>query len=141
MSVTVFSDRYEVIDIIAKDPYIASLGFAEENIMNTSYSDEKLEDDSFQIFVYNTSSQNGYIPIYISPTIEIDISVPQSSASAAHRAAEQIIALLQGKEINGHTALELVAPSPVNLPCQFGYECIGIQFRYNATLFNEVRTV
>ena len=141
MPVTVFSDRVGVIDVIAKDPYIASLGFIDENIMNTSYSDEKLEDDSFQIFVYNTSSKDGSNPIYISPTIEIDISVPQSSASAAHKAAEQIIALLQDKEINGHTAFELVSPSPVNLPCQFGYECVGLQFRYNATLFNKVRTV
>lgn len=141
MPVTPFSDRLEVIKIIAADPYIASLGFKRENILNTAYSDEKLENDSFQIFVFNASSLDGQNSIYISPVIEINISVPQSSSSKAQFAAEQLIALLHGREINGHTGMELVSPSPVNLPCQFGYECIGLRFRYNATLVNKVRTV
>lgn len=141
MSVTPFSDRKEVINIIASDPYIASLGFTRENILNTAYTDDKLDSDKLQIFVFNASSENGQNPIYISPVIEVDISVPISSSSHAQRAAEQIIALLQGREINGHTAMELIAPSPVNLPCQFGFECIGIRFRYNATLFNQAKTV
>lgn len=141
MPITPFSDRKEVINIIASDPYIASLGFTRENILNTVYTDDKLEADKFQIFVFNASSENGQTSIYISPIIEIDISVPISSASKAQLAAEQIIALLQDKYINGHTAMELIAPSPVNLPCQFGFECIGIRFRYNATLFNQVKTV
>ncbi len=141
MPITPFSDRLAVIDIIAGDPYIKNLGFEREKIYNTSYTNEKLEKDTRQIFVYNTNSENGDIDIYISPVIEIDISVPVGQASKACLAAEQIIALLSGREINGHTACELIAPSPVNLPCQFGYECIGLRFRYNATIFNTVKTV
>lgn len=141
MPITPFSDRTAIIDIISSDPYIKSLGFLPINILNTAYSDEKLEKDTFQIFVFNAASQDGQTSIYISPIIEIDVSVPQSCSSEAQRAAEQIIALLQDKKVNGHTEFEIIAPSPVNLPCQFGYECIGIRFRYNATVFNKVKTV
>lgn len=141
MPVTPFSDRLAVIDIISADPYIKSLGFSRDKIYNTAYTNEKLEKDTRQIFVYNANSENGLTPIYISPVIEIDISVPVGQASKAALAAEQIIALLSEREINGHTSFELIAPSPVNLPCQFGFECIGIRFRYNATVFNTVKTV
>lgn len=141
MPVTPFSDRLAVIDIISADPYIKSLGFSRDKIYNTAYTNEKLEKDTRQIFVYNANSENGLTPIYISSVIEIDISVPVGQASKAALAAEQIIALLSEREINGHTAFELIAPSPVNLPCQFGFECIGIRFRYNATVFNTVKTV
>ncbi|MCI5904564.1 MAG: hypothetical protein MRZ61_05430 [Oscillospiraceae bacterium] len=141
MPVTPFSDRLAVIDIIVADPYIKSLGFSRDKIYNTAYTNEKLEKDTRQIFVYNANSENGLTPIYISPVIEIDISVPVGQASKAALAAEQIIALLSGCEIGGHTSFELIAPSPVNLPCQFGFECIGIRFRYNATVFNTVKTV
>ncbi len=141
MAVTPFSDRLAVIEIIAADPYISSLGFKRESIFNTSYTDEKIESDSFQIFVFNASSNDGQTSIYISPVIEIDISVPQAYSSKAQLAAEQIIALLQDRRLGGHTAMELIAPSPVNLPCQFGFECIGLRFRYNATLFNKPKSI
>jgi hypothetical protein len=141
MAVTPFSDRKAVIDIIAADPYILSLGFTRDKIYNTAYTTDKLEDDTKQIFVYNQPSSDGETSIYISPTIQIDISVPISSGSKASKAAEQIIALLQDRNIGGHTPLELCAPSPVNLPCQSGYECIGIRFRYNATVYNTIKTV
>lgn len=141
MPVTPFSDRLAVIDIIAADPYIKSLGFCRDKIYNTAYTNEKLEKNTRQIFVYNANSEEGLSPIYISPVIEVDVSVPMGQASAAALAAEQIIALLSTREINGHTAFELIAPSPANLPCQFGFECIGLRFRYNATIFNTVRTV
>ena len=141
MAVTPFSDRLTVIDIIAADPYISSLGFKRESIFNTSYTDERLEKDSFQIFVFNASSNDGQTPIYISPVIEVDISVPQAYSSRAQLAAEQIIALLQDRQLGGHTAMELIAPSPVNLPCQFGFECIGLRFRYNATLYGNIKQI
>lgn len=141
MAVTPFSDRLAVIEIIAADPYISSLGFKRESIFNTSYTDEKLQRDSFQIFVFNASSNDGQTPIYISPVIEVDISVPQAYSSRAQLAAEQIIALLQDRQLGGHTAMELIAPSPVNLPCQFGFECIGLRFRYNATLFGKPKII
>ena len=141
MPVTPFSDRLGVIDIITADPYITSLGFERENILNTQYSDDTLDGDKLQIFVFAAPSNDGENDLYISPVIEVDISAPQSKASRAHKAAEQVIALLHGREINGHTALQLVAPSPANLPCQFGYECIGLRFRYNATIVNKVRTI
>ena len=141
MPVTPFSDRLAVIDIIAEDPYIQRLGFSRDRIYNTAYTNEKLEKDTRQIFVFNANSEDGNTPIYISPVIEVDVSVPVGQASKAALAAEQIIALLLGREIGGHTAFELIAPSPVNLPCQFGFECIGIRFRYNATVFNTVKTV
>ena len=141
MAVTPFSDRLTVIDIIAADPYISSIGFKRESIFNTSYTDERLEKDSFQIFVFNASSNDGQTPIYISPVIEVDISVPQAYSSRAQLAAEQIIALLQDRQLGGHTAMELIAPSPVNLPCQFGFECIGLRFRYNATLYGNIKQI
>lgn len=141
MPVTPFSDRLAVIDIIAADPYIKSLDFSRDKIYNTAYTNEKLEKDTRQIFVYNTNSEEGLSPIYISPVIEVDISVPVGQASKAALAAEQVIALISEREINGHTAFELIAPSPVNLPCPFGFECIGLRFRYNATVFNTVKTV
>lgn len=141
MSVTPFSDRLEVINIIANDPYIQSLGFTRDKIYNTAYTNEKLEQDTRQIFVYNTNSEAGNTSIYVSPVIEVDVSVPVGQSSKAGKASEQIVALLSGKEIGGHSPLELIAPSPVNLPCQFGYECIGLRFRYNATVFNKVKTV
>lgn len=141
MPVTPFSDRLAVIDIISADPYIKSLDFSRDKIYNTAYTNEKLEKDTRQIFVYNANSEEGLSPIYISPVIEIDISVPVGQASKAGLAAEQVIALLSEREINGHTAFELIAPSPVNLPCPFGFECIGLRFRYNATIFNAVKTV
>lgn len=141
MPVTPFSDRLAVIDIIAADPYIKSLGFIRDKIYNTAYTNEKLEKNTRQIFVYNANSEEGLSPIYISPVIEIDVSVPVGQASKAALAAEQVIALLSEREINGHTAFELIAPSPVNLPCPFGFECIGLRFRYNATVFNTVKTV
>lgn len=141
MPITPFSDRLAVKDIIAGDPYIQSLGFCRDKIYNTAYTNEKLEKDTRQIFVFNANSEDGNTPIYISPVIEVDVSVPVGQASKAALAAEQIIALISGREINGHTAFEVIAPSPVNLPCQFGFECIGIRFRYNATVFNTVKTV
>lgn len=136
-----FSDRLEVINILRKDGYLKSLGFTAEKIYNTAYTTEMIEKNSYQIFVYNASSTAGNTGIYISPVIQIDISVPQSKSSTAGKAAEQIIALLQGYEIGNHTAMELVAPSPLNLPCPFGFECIGLRFSYNATVFNEVKMV
>lgn len=141
MAVTPFSDRLAVIEIIAADPYISSLGFKRESIFNTSYTDERLGKDSFQIFVFNASSNDGQTPIYISPVIEVDISVPQAYSSRAQLAAEQIIALLQDRQLGGHTAMELIAPSPVNLSCQFGFECIGLRFRYNATLYGNIKQI
>lgn len=141
MAVTPFSDRLAVIEIIAADPYISSLGFKRDSIFNTSYTDERLKKDSFQIFVFNASSNDGQTPIYISPVIEVDISVPQAYSSRAQLAAEQIIALLQNRQLGGHTAMELIAPSPVNLPCQFGFECIGLRFRYNATLYGNIKQI
>lgn len=141
MPITPFSDRLAVVNIIAGDPYIQSLGFCRDKIYNTAYTNEKLEKDTRQIFVFNAQSDEGRNPIYISPVIEVDISVPVGLSSKACLAAEQVIALLLGREINGHTAFEVIAPSPVNLPCQFGFECIGIRFRYNATVFNTVKTV
>lgn len=139
MPVTPYSDRLGVIDIIAADPYINSLGFERENIFNTQYSDDALDGDKLQMFVFAAPSLDGENDLYISPVIEVDISAPQSKASSAHKAAEQVIALLQDKEIGGHTALQLCGSG--NLPCQFGYECIGLRFRYNATIVNKVRTV
>lgn len=141
MPVTPFTDRECVIDIIANDPYIQSLGFQRNCIYNTSTTTDKIKPTSKQIFVFNATSNDGNTSIYISPVIQVDISVPLAEASKACKAAEQIIALLTNKAINGHTAMELVAPSPVNLPCQAGYECIGLRFRYNATIFNKVRSV
>lgn len=139
MPVTPYSDRLGVIDIIAADPYINSLGFERENIFNTQYSDDALDGDKLQMFVFAAPSLDGENDLYISPVIEVDISAPQSRASRAHKAAEQVIALLHGKEVGGHTALQLCGSG--NLPCQFGYECIGLRFRYNATIVNKVRTV
>lgn len=141
MSVTPYSDRKAVIDIIAADTYILSLGFMRSKIYNTAYTADLLEADSLQIFVYNQASEGGDNPIYISPTIQIDVSVPLAAASKAARAAEQIIALLTDRQIGSHTPLELISPSPVNLPCQVGYECIGLRFRCNATVYNTLKTV
>ena len=109
MPVTPFSDRLAVIRIISADPYIKSLGFKDDKIYNTAYTNEKLQQNIKQIFVFNANSENGDTSIYISPIIEVDVSVPDGQASKASLAAEQIIALLSDKEINGHTAFELIA--------------------------------
>lgn len=141
MPITPQADKLSVISIIAADSYIASLGFTRDCILNTMNSDEKLIKGKKQIFVYNAGSIGGKTPLSVMPTIQIDVSVPVSESSVAGLCAEQIIALLNDKSINNHAAMQLVSPSPANLPCPFGFEVIGIRFQYDATIVNAVKTV
>lgn len=131
----------KVIDMITKDPYILSLGFSKSKTYNTMNVDELLESDQRQIFVYFAQGSDSNSSISVNMELEIDISVPIAEASKAWLAAEQIIALLQDVRINGHMALKLSPPSPCNLSCQYGFEVVGVRFKYPSTVYNIKKSV
>lgn len=141
MAVTPHSDIMAVTDMIITDPYILSLGFSRSKTYNTMNVDELLEKNQRQIFIYFAQGSDSNSSISVNMELEIDISVPLAEASKARLAAEQIIAILQDKRINGHMALKLSAPSPCNLSCQYGFEVIGVRFKYPATVYNVRKTV
>jgi ribosomal protein L33 len=135
-------DKKAIRKAILADPYILSLGFSGAQTFNTNTTDEKLETDKFQLFIYNAPSRTNKLnSATLEQLIQIDISVPLNYASKADLCAEQIIAIFEEYEWENHSAMNVVAPSPAPIACQSGFYCVGVRFSYYTTTKNVKKTI
>lgn len=134
-------DKKAIRQILLGDPYILSLGFSGAHTYLTNTTDEKLENDKFQLFIYNAPSRTNKLnSATLEQVIQIDISVPLNNASKADLCASQIIAILDGYEWENHSEMNVVAPSPAPLACQSGFYCVGVRFSYYTSTKNVKKT-
>jgi hypothetical protein len=127
---------------IVTDPYILSLGFSSRYTYNTNTTDDKLEADKKQIFIYSAPSRKNYSnTLTLEMLLHIDISVPEEQGLKADLCAEQVIALLDNYDIGNGSRLSVVAPSPCAVSCQNGFYCVGVRFSYYVTKINEIKTI
>lgn len=140
MPITPATDKAEIREIILNDEYIQSLGFTPDYTYSTNATDERLESDNKQIFIYNAPSKtNSLNTKTLEQIIQVDISVPVNKPHIADFAIEQIIALLDDYEWKDkrHGAMRVIAPSPTPLACQSGYYTVAARFAYYTTIVND----
>lgn len=142
MAIQPSAEKNAIRHCIVTDPYILSLGFSADKTYKTNTTDEKLEKDLFQIFIYNSLSKENYSnSATLEAVIQIDISVPLKYDYKADLCAEQVIALLQNYDIGNGSVLSIVAPSPCAVACQSSFYCVGVRVSHYVTKFNEIKTV
>lgn len=140
MPITPAKDKAEIREVILNDEYILSLGFTDEYTYNTNATDEKLEYNNKQIFIYNAPSRtNNLNTKTLEQLIQIDVSVPVNNASIGDLAIEQIIALFDEYEWKDgrHGEMRVIAPSPTPLACQSGFYTVAARFAYYTTIVND----
>jgi len=142
LAITPQKDNAVIRKVITTDPYILSLGFSSNDTYNTNTTDEKLEANKKQMFIYNSPSRENYSNSEtLEVIVQIDISVPIDNSAKANLCAEQIIALLHNYDIGNGSVLKVVSPSPSAMACQSGFFCVGVRFSYFVSKYNKVKTV
>lgn len=134
MSVTPWSDKIAIQSILTVDPYIKDyLKFSPNSIYTVKATDELLglNEKDFapknQIFIYNATSEQTINPIIHGIVYEVDVSTPWHKQGTADLAIEQIMALLDGREISKTHQLELL-DLPVVLASETSLYQVGVRF-------------
>lgn len=142
MAIQPSEDKGKIRQRIITDAYILSLGFSNGDTYNTNTTDEKLEKDKMQIFIYNAPSRDNYNNSKtLEMLIEVDISVPVNISSKADLCARQVIALMQDYDLGNGSLVSVIAPSPVAVACQSGFYCVGVRLSYYTSKYNEIKTI
>lgn len=145
MSVTPWSDKIAIQSILTVDPYIKDyLLFSPDEIYTVKATDELLgigEKEFFpkrQIFIYNAYSENTYNDIIKGIVYQVDVSTSWREQGTADLAIEQIMALLDGREISNTHKLELLE-LPVVLASETSLYQVGCRFVCYVSKFNKPR--
>lgn len=139
MSVTPWSDKIAIQSILTVDPYIKDyLEFSPDEIYTVKATDELLglNEKDFapkrQIFIYNAGSEQTINPVIMGTVIEVDVSTSWREQGTADLAIEQIMALLDRREISRTHKLELL-DMPVVLASETSLYQVGVRFVYYAS--------
>lgn len=136
MSILPWSDKIAIQSILTVDPYIKDeLQFSPNEIYTVKATDELLgvneNKKDFkpkqQIFIYNASSEPTYNPLVYGVVYEVDVSTSWQLQGTADLAMEQIIALLDGREISKTHKLEIL-DMPVVLASETSLYQVGVRF-------------
>ena len=138
MAITVNKDKIAIQAILSTDEYLTEyLGFQPQEIYTVQANDNLLQGaNKQQIFIYNTFPEPTVNPLIWGLVYEVDISVPQRMAGTADLAIEQVIALLNNRELAYGVQLE-VNDLPVVLSSETSLYQIGCRFISYETICNK----
>lgn len=138
MAVTIASDKIAIQSILSNDPYLVDyLEFLPSDIYRVKETDELLKNGGEQqIFIFNADPERTINPLVHRIVYEIDVSVPYAKSGTADLAIEQILALLDGKEISNVHRLEIL-DMPTVLPSETSLYQVGVRFACYETIFTK----
>lgn len=145
MAITPEKDKTLIKAILDTDPYLIDyLEFEPQEIYKVQVTDEILgtNDDKNklkqQIFIFNADPEKTINDLVYGIVYEIDVSVPYRKSGTADNAIEQIMALLDGKEICHLHKLELIDPPRV-LPSSSTLYQVGVRFVCYVSRLNQIK--
>lgn len=147
MAVTPLNDKIVIQALLTTDSYLIDyLEFSPDEIYRVKATDEILgTHDSKnrgsdglkqQIFIYNAYPEATINPVIHGIVYEIDVSVPFAKSGTADLAMEQIIAILDGKEIANTHELEIL-DMPVVLSSETSLYQVGCRFVCYVSKYNK----
>lgn len=145
MAIRINEDKQAIRAILAADNYIKKCGFVIDEMYCVRATDDllgvydKKNKLKSQIFVYNADPFSTINPVIKGIVYEIAVSVPYRKNGTADLVMEQIIALLDGKEILPAHDLEM-QDAPVVLASETSLYQIGCRFVCYASRFTKKRT-
>lgn len=146
MAVTPNKDKILIKAVLDTDPYLIDyLEFEPTEIYTVKATDELLGTSADsknqlkqQIFIYNATPENTINPLMRGIVYEIDVSVPVNKSGTADSAIEQILALLDNREICRLHRLE-VLDMPTVLSSESSLYQIGIRFICYVSKFTPIQ--
>lgn len=146
MAISVWKDKRAIKAILDTDPYLIDyLGFDPKEIYTVQATDELLGLSDArnrirpQIFIYNAEPETTVNPFIYGIVYEIDVSVSNSDSGTADLAIDQILALLDRREIATTHELELLDP-PVILSSETSLYQVGCRFVCYVSKINKIQT-
>lgn len=142
MAITIAKDKIAIQAILSTDPYLTEeLEFSPDEIYRVKATDVILSGrNKQQIFIYNVTPEPTVNPIIYGIVYQIDVSVPYAMDGSADEAMEQIIALLQNKEISNTHKLEIIDP-PMVLASETSLYQVGVRFVCYETTYNKIKKI
>lgn len=145
MAVTPNKDKTLIKAVLDTDPFLIDyLGFEPKEIYTVKATDELLgladnkNQLKQQIFIYNATPENTINPLIRGIVYEIDVSVPVNKSGTGDSAIEQILALLDDREICHLHKLE-VLDMPTVLSSENSLYQIGIRFICYVSKFTKIQ--
>lgn len=145
MAVTPNKDKTLIKAVLDTDPFLIDyLGFDPKEIYTVKATDELLgladnkNQLKQQIFIYNATPENTINPLIRGIVYEIDVSVPVNKSGTGDSAIEQILALLDDREICHLHKLE-VLDMPTVLSSENSLYQIGIRFICYVSKFTKIQ--
>lgn len=146
MAITVMTDKRLIKAILDTDPWLVEgLEFEPLEIYTVQATDELLEINNNQnqlkkqIFIFNADPERTINDLMQGIVYEVDVSVPWRLSGDADKAIEQIMALLDEREIRKLHTLELLDPPRV-LPSATPLYQVGVRFVCYVSKFNKIKT-
>lgn len=145
MAITPEKDKTLIKAILDTDPYLIDyLEFQPQEIYKVQVTDEILgtNDDKNklkqQIFIFNAEPEPTINDLIHGIVYEIDVSVPYRRSGTADNAIEQIMALLDKREICHLHRLKLLDP-PRTLPSSSALYQVGVRFVCYVSRLNKIK--
>lgn len=145
MAITPEKDKTIIKAILDTDPYLIDyLEFSPQEIYKVPATDELLgtNDDKNklkqQIFIFNADPEKTINTLIHGIVYEIDVSVPYRKSGTADNAMEQILALLDRREICHLHRLKLLDPPRV-LPSSTALYQVSVRFVCYVSKFNKIK--
>lgn len=146
MSVSVWKDKRAIKAILDTDPYLVEyLGFDPNDIYTSRATDELLgitdqrNKIRQQIFIFNTEPERTVNPLIYGVVYEVDVSVSVQDTGTADLAIEQIIALLDRRQLSNNHDLEII-DMPTVLSSETSLYQIGARFVTYVSKINKIQT-
>lgn len=146
MAVSVWKDKRAIKAILDTDPYLIDyLGFSPNDIYTVQATDDLLgladarNKIRPQIFIFNAQPEATVNPLIFGIVYEIDVSVSNSDSGTADLAMDQILALLDRREISNSSILQLLDP-PIILSSETSLYQIGCRFVTYVSKINKIQT-
>lgn len=146
MAISVWKEKRAIKAILDTDPYLIEyLGFDPNDIYTVRSTDELLGLTNQrnklrpQIFIYNAQPEATVNPLIYGIVYEVDVSVSNSDSGTADLAMDQIVALLDRREILNTSQLELLDP-PTVLSSETSLYQIGVRFVTYVSKINQIQT-
>lgn len=144
MAIKINEDKQAIREILAADNFIKRCGFTFDEMYCVRATDDllgvydKKNKLKSQIFIYNADPFSTINPIIKGVVYEIAVSVPYRKNGTADLVMEQIIALLDGKEILNAHDLEML-DAPVVLSSETSLYQVGCRFSCYVSRFTRKR--
>lgn len=146
MAVSVWKDKRTIKAILDTDPYLIDyLGFVPNDIYTVRATDELLgfadqrNKIRPQIFIFNTEPEITRNPLVKGLVYEVDVSVSNMESGTADLAIEQILALLDMRELSNNHMLEIL-DFPTVLSSETSLYQIGARFVTYVSKINKIQT-